>query len=296
MSAPASPLTGSSRVKLIAAIRAEQLITDWRSQFEVDISDDLKGVSEVAVYRCFDTGLVFFWPPSLEGSHSLYSKLQDVGGYYREDKWEHSFALKYLKAGDVVLEVGCGTGEFLKRASGLVASAAGIDVNEGAVAVARSKGLAAHVSPFAAWVTENPISATVCCAFQVLEHVSDPRGFIELCIRSVRPNGRIIFGTPNAAGYLRYQYDLLDLPPHHMSRWDVRTFRALEKIFPLRLRRYGFEPLQAWNVDLWASTVAKRSPFFVPKDFAVRAARKIAHSAANRFIAGHSLCVVFERE
>src|SRR5215469_12624584 len=122
---PKSPLTGSERVRYLGRMPAQQLINDWHSQFGIDISSELKGVSEIISYRCVETGLVFFWPPSLAGTAKLYTQLQQAQGqgYYRAAKWEHDFALRQLESEDVVLEVGCGTGEFLERAGRVVSGA-----------------------------------------------------------------------------------------------------------------------------------------------------------------------------
>lgn len=293
---PSSPLTGSARVKHIATIPSEQLVVDWRRRFGIDITAELKGVPQVAAYRCRDTGLVFFWPPCLQGSADLYGQLRKIDWYYSSEKWEYEFGMRQLRRGDVLLEIGCGTGEFLKRASEFVDSAAGIDLNEPAVSEARRRGLAAHAVPFADWVERHQQAATVCCAFQVLEHVALPGDFIRTCIQAVRPGGRIIFGTPNAAGYLRHTYDLLDLPPHHMSRWRLETFRALEKFFPVRLLEHSLQPLEEQAIDKYAESIARSAVGRIfPKRLVIRAAIRITHSPLRRFLAGHTICVVFEK-
>jgi 2-polyprenyl-3-methyl-5-hydroxy-6-metoxy-1,4-benzoquinol methylase len=293
---PLSPLTGSARVSCVGTVSAAKLITDWRTQFGIDITLELGDVSEVGVYRCGDTGLVFFWPPSIAGSARLYAQLQQVDGYYRFGKWEHDFALRQIAPEDGVLEVGCGTGEFLRRVSGVAGRVTGIEISKAAVNEARAHGLDARQASFEEWVGEHPEGASVCCAFQVLEHVTRPREFIESCIRAVRPKGKIIFGTPNAAGYLRHQYDLLDLPPHHMSRWDIGAFRSLQRIFPIRLRRYVIEPVQDWNAELYALSATRAIWARVfPRALVLRVARRLAASKARRFLGGHTICVVFER-
>lgn len=292
---PKSPLTGFDRVRCVAKMPSQQLINDWQKRFGIDITAEMKGISEIGCYRCLDTGLLFFWPPSLEGSARLYAQLQEIDWYYGSGDWQHDFAARQLGREDVVLEIGCATGDFLDRIRTLVADAAGIDISETAVAKARARGLPAHGASLREWVTEHPEQATVCCAFQVLEHVSYPKEFIELCIRAVGPKGRLIFATPNARGYLRHQYDILDLPPHHMSRWDIATYRSLEKIFPLRLSRYGIEPLRDSLAELWAKSAACALARFLPEEFVLRAARKLARSPMQRFLTGHTICVVFEK-
>lgn len=293
---PLSPLTGSSRVRRVAGLPTSKLIADWRGQFGIDITNELNAIPEVAAYRCNDTGLVFFWPPSLAGSAELYAELQRVEGYYRSGKWEHDFAITELNSSDVVLEVGSGTGEFVARAMRVTKSVTGLEISEAAVNEARSRGLDVRKITLEEWVEQNPGSATVCCAFQVLEHVTRPREFTEMCVRAVRPGGRIIFGTPNAAGYLRHQYDLLDLPPHHMSRWRISTFRSLGRLLHLRLKRWGIEPVQDWGVEQYASSATKTVlGRYLPERIVRGLARRLARTRMRRFLAGHTMCVIFER-
>jgi SAM-dependent methyltransferase len=291
-----SPLTGSGRVLRVGEIPVSQLVTDWQTKFGIDITAEMEGVSEVTSYRCLETGLLFFWPPSLEGSAALYKKLQQMHWYYSSDKWEYDFALRQLRRDDLALEVGCGAGHFIERAASLVSGVVGIDINGEAISAARSRGLQAYREDLADWVVQHSEEASVCCSFQVLEHVARPREFIELCIQAVRPGGRIIFGTPNARGYLRHQYTLLDLPPHHMSRWDIHTFRSLERIFPLRLIKYGNEPVQDWNAELYASSAARSTVgTLFPRGLVLLLARSLARSPMKRFLAGHTICTVFQK-
>ena len=48
-------------------------------------------------------------PPTLRGQSTFYEALQRYPWYYVPWKWEHEIAKSYLKDGDQVLEVGCGS-------------------------------------------------------------------------------------------------------------------------------------------------------------------------------------------
>jgi hypothetical protein len=61
-------------------------------------------------------------------------------------------------------------------------------------------------------------------AFQVLEHVVDPVGFLQGMISCVRPGGLVIVSVPAEDGALGVCVnDALNLPPHHMTRWTDRA-------------------------------------------------------------------------
>jgi hypothetical protein len=63
------------------------------------------------------------------------------------------------------------------------------------------------------------------------------------------PGGILIFGLPNADSFLKHQYNILDLPPHHMTRWTEQVLRFITNIFPLQLLEMSFEPLASYHVD-----------------------------------------------
>jgi len=80
----------------------------------------------------------------------------------------------------------------------------------------------------------------------VLEHVEDPKAFLQACVTLLKPGGRLCIGVPNNDSYLgqqRFEDASLNLPPHHATRWGVRSLRALESVFPLSLRRLRCESL-----------------------------------------------------
>jgi hypothetical protein len=67
----------------------------------------------------------------------------------------------------------------------------------------------------------------------------------------LKPGGKMICGVPNQESFLKHQDNLLNLPPHHMLHWSEASFRALEKIFPVKLERVLFEPLTEYHVVLY---------------------------------------------
>jgi SAM-dependent methyltransferase len=100
----------------------------------------------------------------------------------------------------------------------------------------------------------------VACSFQVLEHIADPRAFLLESLACVRGGGFLIVSVPNANGYMRYASDLLDAPPHHVTRWPRRSLRHLATLFDLELIDRANEPLgsykQAWT-DAYLARIAQ---------------------------------------
>jgi 2-polyprenyl-3-methyl-5-hydroxy-6-metoxy-1,4-benzoquinol methylase len=295
-----SPLNGSSDVALVESIATNQIINDWKTQFGIDITAELKGINCIEVLRCTQTDLVFFSPAGLAGSASLYGQLQRISWYYSEDKWEHKLAIGFLQAGSRVLEVGCGTGAFVALAKQAGFDIRGIELSAAAVETATSRGLPIILDDIARIADAEPGTFDAVCSFQVLEHVPNPRQFIEACVRAVRPGGLIVFGVPNGESFLKYTYDLLDLPPHHMSRWSEKTFRSLSDYFPVKFKGVFFQPLAGWDRDRYIRALSKR--FRTASNLGGVITERLFRLYVRlgfRFwpskMRGHSMCAVFKR-
>lgn len=261
-----SPLTNFQDVTLLKTFTSEKLIADWKSIFNIDISEELQDHQEIYLYQCKDTKLKFFFPFDIAGSDKLYEQLQKFDWFYMPDKWEHRIALKNLSGCNNILEVGCAFGAFVESALKLGLNAQGIELNLAAVEVAKEHNLPVEGIDLQKFVEKYPLSQDAICSFQVLEHIAEPRKFIELCLQSLKPNGKLIFCVPNAESFLKYQYNLLDMPPHHMTQWTASTFKSLENIFPIKLEKVIKEPLADYHVrsyvDSYGSHFCSISPFW----------------------------------
>lgn len=244
-----SPLTNNKDVSLLCSINSKQLIKDWKGSFGIDITDELEGILQIDLYRCNETGLRFFVPASAAGSEDLYTQLQKFEWFYMPWKWEHEVLFSRLNAGEKILEVGCATGSFIEKLCSAGFEAEGIEFNSAAVAKAQEKNLPISSTDLITLAGRKPATYDVVCSFQVLEHVSDPAAFISGCIALLKPKGRLVICVPNNESFLKYQYNLLDMPPHHMTQWSVDTFQALEKLYPLRLSCVKYEPLAHYHLD-----------------------------------------------
>ena len=87
------------------------------------------------------------------------------------------------------------------------------------------------------------------CSFQVLEHVTRPGNFVAASCSLLRSGGRLMLGLPNAASFLRHQHNILDMPPHHMTRWTGEVLSHIQERFPLKLMRIAYEPLADYHVE-----------------------------------------------
>lgn len=252
-----SPITGNNDVTLLKKLQAKQLIHDWK-HFQIDITEELNRHEEIYLYQCNQTQVKFFTPFDIAGSSKLYEQLQKFDWYYMPNKWEHQLALRDLLGCKDILEVGCASGSFVKSGIDAGLNIKGIELNEAAVTAAQQKNYPVERLDLKEAANLYRESLDGVCSFQVLEHVPNPKDFIKWSIQMLKPGGKLIYCVPNSESFLKYQYNLLDMPPHHMTQWSDGSFRALEKIFSIKLEKVVFEPLAQYHVSSYLAAYSSR--------------------------------------
>jgi SAM-dependent methyltransferase len=213
----------------------------WHA-FGYDLDAEFPDAPEaLQAWRCGDCGLGWF-EPALIGGPSLYAALGQWPPYYQGDRWEWPIALDLLQRNGVasLVEIGAGTGEFVTRAAAGIAQVTGLEFNDAAIATAQARGRAVVNRRLA----EMPGETEAIVAFQVLEHLADPAGFIAGCRDKLTAGGLLVVTTPNDDGAIgSIAGDFLNLPPHHATRWRRTSFAAAARRFDLTLVDYRVEPL-----------------------------------------------------
>lgn len=249
-----SPLIDSPDVTLIQTIQVDKLIDDWQNTLNINIHKELKNYREIYLYKCNKTKLNFFYPYDIAGTEKLYEQLQKFEWYYMPDKWEYRIALENLLEREKILEIGCAFGYFVRFCIDAGLDIRGIELNKAAVIAAQKSHLPVEHIDLEEAASLYFKSLDAVCSFQVLEHVPNLRRFIDLSIQMLKPGGKLIYCVPNSESFLKYQYNLLDMPPHHMSQWSEFSFRALEKIFPVKLEKVIYEPLAPYHVTSYVTS------------------------------------------
>ncbi|MBV8849995.1 MAG: class I SAM-dependent methyltransferase [Methylobacteriaceae bacterium] len=224
----------------------------WRYNpiFRVDACPSFRNVEVLGLWES-PTGMYFF-EPRLEGDHDFYTTLyRHIGageprGKKRQKGWrlEYDIAGTYVRAGDKVLDYGCGFGGFRYAINN--ASYTGLDPNfadRDASGKIRNESIGDHLRTAAG-------AYDVVCCFQVLEHLADPSGLFKELVRAARPGGRIIVGVPQVPSAMtRTPNFVFNAPPHHLTWWTKPALMELA-------RRSGAEPEYIEPVP-WSSADAQ---------------------------------------
>ncbi len=232
---PACPLTGTPARRRVHGFATAPLMTMWRMAGAGDLSHLFAGCKQIGLYEA-ESGL-FFFQPMAAGDADFYHKFYTRIGAHRqfnkhlETRVEFMRAAAYVEAGARVLDVGCGMGAFSAHLPH--ARYVGLDpfADSGAPAYVLRQQLVDHAR-------ENPGAYDVVTAFQVIEHVAQPKAFAELLVRLLRPGGVLIVCAPlHPSPLTDIPNFLLNAPPHHLTWWNPRAMQALAGVL-------GVEPLE----------------------------------------------------
>ena len=203
-------------------------------------------VSGHRVVRCDDCGLLMANPqPSDDELARIYGDDYFLGeknevGQTAIDELKQGTANLYLdlleryrgKEGGRLLEIGCGQGDFLVRAAARSFTVTGIEYSEHACEIARRK---LQNSPGSV-VVRGEISSIldegqydICACSDVIEHVRDPRLFLEQIHRLLRPNGVVFIATPTldswSARLLKNRW--MEFKAEHLFYFKAATLQTL---------------------------------------------------------------------
>jgi len=140
--------------------------------------------------------------------------------------------------GGELMDIGCGTGNFLAAARDAGYTVTGIELDGNAARFAKERVGLERVLPLTiAEFAERHSDQTfeVVTFFEVLEHQAAPGEFLQKVKSCLKTGGFIGLSVPNRERWMTGP-DVLDYPPNHFLRWNAE---ALKKF----LQAQGFEIL-----------------------------------------------------
>lgn len=294
-----SPLISSGSTTLIKTYSTSSIIKEYNSFFGIDVSKYFKATPSISLYHCQDTGYQFYYPFNINGDEEFYKFFENkYDWYYQENKWEYDKVLRTIDfSHKKVLEVGCGNGYFLDKVQLKNASIVeGIEFNSTAVKYCKIKKLKVFEKDVSEIDKNNYYD--IICTFQVLEHISDVNNFLYHCCRLLKQGGKLIIAVPNNdsllfsnqnnLSYVNPQHKLnclLNMPPHHMGRWNLSVFKNLDFFFPLTFKKSYFEPI-----------LNDRNHYLTLLNKKDNLLKKVKFRLIQPYIKGHSILVIFEKK
>lgn len=129
----------------------------------------------------------------------------------------------------LLLDIGCGSGDWLVSMRELGWEVEGVDFDENAVKAAMLKGLRVHCGTLDAQDYPDECIDAITLN-HVIEHVPDPVATLIECRRILKKDGRLILYTPNSAslGHRLFGEHWRGLePPRHLHLFSPSSIRAL---------------------------------------------------------------------
>lgn len=178
----------------------------------------------------------------------------------------------FVKPGENILDIGCGSGLSLLEANALGANAFGIDVDPNTQLIADALGLNVHIGT----LRDNPfpeIQFDLIVLNQVLEHIPEPQHTLMLLKKRLKSGGRLIICVPNRQSIWQYLFKKRWIHwhiPYHIHHFDavgLQTFvencgyQVTKKrtITPniwtiLQIRSLLYKPIQGQANALWGTS------------------------------------------
>lgn len=286
----------------VSRIGTNSLRNYW-SEFGIDLDKDYGAIPDsLSQRRCCGCGVHFF-SPMIVGASSLYEAISGQDWYYDEHKWEFSEVLDALvqERPENLLEIGCGAGNFLRQVDRLGVKAVGLEINPDGLKKCHAQGLNARDCR----IDDLNEGFDAIVTFQVFEHLAEPAELISQCVNALNPGGVFIVAVPNQDGVLsEIEHNILNLPPHHVTRWSKSCFDYIAKQHGLVVEEYLEEPL---TFDLYASyatslldKIKMRGRIFAKiynqgLVFIHRATLAASYLQARERLAGHTHICIFRK-
>ena len=232
------PLCGENQVTLVERLSSRLVRSIYERRFSINIAE----FPDFALFSCDRCDLKFY-SPAYTGDAAFYEQLQKYDWYYLNEKPEYEFAARYIQPGHRVLEIGAGSGAFGSRLRNN--SYVGLELSQVAVEQARGKGINVQHELLETHALSHPAAYDVVCSFQVLEHVPNVCEFLRSALACLSPGGLMIHSVPSEEGFMgREVNNVLNMPPHHITRWSQKALRSVASLHGLEVVEIFHENVQ----------------------------------------------------
>lgn len=236
------PVCGSKESTLLYKIDSEKSVSHLLKRSHKNfalLQNHIKQLwksDESTIQECSNCGLVYA-TPFLAGDELYYNLSYNDNFSYPKWKWEYDVTLKELESVPLenlkILEIGAGTGEFLKIISQKKIQKQNIHATEysnfGKSIIEKQ-----DITCFSLDIRDKEFQDTnnkydIICMFQVLEHLDKLHEFFN-ALNLITNNGASLFiAVPNNIQRKFYEENgiIQDVSPMHLTRWNVSSMNIL---------------------------------------------------------------------
>lgn len=194
--------------------------------------------NDYKLFECKDC-LGQFWTPFKNPGAEWYERDERYSGRNHQPlllpNWNHKKVISFLKEKKgKVLDIGCGTGNFLAHAKERGWDPYGIDFDRDAIATSKEvfhleNTYVTDLTNYVKSVNNN--SFDLITFFDVFEHIDNHNEFLNIVKGLLKNDGYVAMSMPyrNGARWLLPH----DLPPRHLTRWDRTSIKKF-------LEKHGF--------------------------------------------------------
>ncbi len=244
-------------LEIIDIVEQHAAYVSMNEQAADDLTRALQGITGTyRMLKCYQCGLEYadpFVSPGSQWYQILYSNLN----LFPEIRWEFREVRESIGRGESVFDYGCGGGAFLRSVQNITGETHGGDFSPAAVAEARKCGLKADVIYEGTGPRSIGITGTFdhVVAFHVLEHLDRPDALFEFAQAIANHKTRLWIAVPSDKRAVRFLggEDHLDQPPHHLSRWTVKSLELIGIKKGWKIRTQAYEPTgfraRAWELS-----------------------------------------------
>jgi 2-polyprenyl-3-methyl-5-hydroxy-6-metoxy-1,4-benzoquinol methylase len=235
-------LCRSKNLEIVQKIKTKLIVDLYKSELNIDVASEFRENRFINTFKCNDCELVFF-DPIITGSEQFYENLQlQESGYYSNKRPEYIEAIKHINKNDKVLEIGAGSAYFAEILGNI--NYVGLEYNQEAIDKAKTKGIKLKKESIEEFSQNNAEQFDVVCSFHVLEHVPNPYAFIESSLKTLKKGGMFICAVPCSDSFsISFHNHVLNIAPHHATRWSLQTFKYVCKKFNLNIETLYVEKI-----------------------------------------------------
>ncbi len=157
-----------------------------------------------------------------------------AGQLIEREHWQrYLMAAQLIEAGNVVLDIACGTGYGSAHLADKAQCVYGVDISAEAIEFARNTYPRGNVHFLQGSVEQIPLaegSVDVVISFETIEHVGEEQqhAFLKEVLRVLRPGGRLVVSCPNKPIASDLPYELWGyVNEFHKKEYDQKGFQSL---------------------------------------------------------------------